>query len=298
MARRSSFDCKARELAWQYGKQLAPQRGSFKSLFDALQLGGCYLPNPPTDDDSWEPPTLAVPVAAEGSRAIIYVDAELGDDNHDGVSPDAPLRTLQAAVSASRAIVTAAVGAAPARHIVVKGKYYLRKPLHLTAEDSGLHLQNADGIPATLTGAKKLPSLSWQPWKPQPKPPKPPPATPAASILPNENNVYGVAKAGGKGDPPGVSFLGVLKTPQLCAVACSATVKCMSWTWHPDTPAMKDFKLNCFGRTTDVWAPKREAGIYSGQSARAAAPPPAAATCTLQQQRMGGGRFARAAGRH
>ena len=33
----TSFDCKARELAWQYGKQLPPQRGSFKSLFDGPQ---------------------------------------------------------------------------------------------------------------------------------------------------------------------------------------------------------------------------------------------------------------------
>ena len=117
---RSSFDCKARELAWQYGKQLAPQRGSFKSLFDALQLGGCPIPNPPAEDDSWQAPTLAAPAAAEGSRAVIYVDAELGDDGHDGASPAAPLRTLQAAVSASRAIVAAAAGRAPARHIVVK----------------------------------------------------------------------------------------------------------------------------------------------------------------------------------
>ena len=130
-------------------------------------------------------------------------------------------------------------------------------------------------MPATLTGAKKLSALSWQPYKPAPKPPKPPPPPPQASILPNENNVYGVAKAGGKGDPPGLSFLGVLKTPQLCAAACNTTAQCMSWTWHPDTPAMKDFKLNCFGRTTDVWAPKPEAGIYSGQSARAPAPGPA-----------------------
>ena len=175
---RSSFDCKARELAWQYGKQLAPQRGSFKSLFDALQLGGCSIPNPPAEDDSWQTPTLAVPAAAEGSRAVIYVDAELGDDGHDGASPAAPLRTLQAAVSASRAIVAAAADPVPARHIVVKGTHHLPEPLHLTAEDSGLHLQNAAGLPATLTGAKALPALTWRPYKPPPRPAPPGAGTP------------------------------------------------------------------------------------------------------------------------
>lgn len=66
----SSFDCKVRALAWRYGKQLAPHRGSFKSLFDALQLGGCSLPNPPSEDDVWEPPAIAAPRAWKGSRAV------------------------------------------------------------------------------------------------------------------------------------------------------------------------------------------------------------------------------------
>ena len=34
-----SFDCAARGLAYTYGRQLAPHRGQFKSLYDALQVG-------------------------------------------------------------------------------------------------------------------------------------------------------------------------------------------------------------------------------------------------------------------
>jgi hypothetical protein len=208
----------------------------------------------------------------------IYVDSERGDDSQDGASPDAPLRTLSAALIASRAIVTAAVAAGhtppPRRHVIVRGRHYLPEPLHLSAEDSGLHLQNSAGLSATLTGAKALPALAWRPYKPPPRPAPPPPAPPTANFLPNENNVYGVAKAHGKGDPPGVSFLGVIQTPQLCAAACNRTADCMSWTWHPDTPAMQKFKLNCFGRTTDYWSPRAQKGIYSGRSGRAAPPPP------------------------
>ena len=34
----ASFDCAVREFAWEYGKHLLPDRGEFRTLFDALQL--------------------------------------------------------------------------------------------------------------------------------------------------------------------------------------------------------------------------------------------------------------------
>ena len=34
-------DCAIRNLAYEYGKKLMPERGDFKSLFDALQLEVC-----------------------------------------------------------------------------------------------------------------------------------------------------------------------------------------------------------------------------------------------------------------
>ena len=33
-----TFDCKARAAAWEYGKYLLPERGDFRTLFEALQL--------------------------------------------------------------------------------------------------------------------------------------------------------------------------------------------------------------------------------------------------------------------
>ena len=33
-----TFDCKARAAAWEYGKYLLPDRGDFRTLFEALQL--------------------------------------------------------------------------------------------------------------------------------------------------------------------------------------------------------------------------------------------------------------------
>jgi hypothetical protein len=270
----TSFDCKARALAWEYGKHLAPHRGEFKSLFDALQLGGCSLPTPPTENDSWSPPHLLSDEATRNNRTDtvwIYVDAERGDDrNHDRVSVLAPLQTLQAALELSRTIVAqAAPGLTPARRIVVRGKHHLATPLHLTSEDSGLHFQNADGEHATLTGAKTLSGLVWKPYRPpHHKAPQ------EDSFLVDANNVYGVAKAGGKGDPPGLTFLGVLQTARLCQSECNVSTTCLSWTWHPDTAAMGKYRLNCFGRTTDYWDPHSQpgSGIVSGQLRPAPSP--------------------------
>ena len=199
----SSFDCKVRELAWEYGKGLAPHRGGFKSLFDALQLSNCGLVDAPTIDDVWKQPDLEPPSPDD---VVIYADAEHGNDDlatRDGRSPQAPLRTLEAAVRESRKIVASISPGTepPQRHIVLTGRHHIAETLQLSSADSGLHIRNG-GVgtaPAELTGAKRLTGLVWERYTP--KPPKPAPPTPA-SFIPNENNVYGVAVAGK--DSPGI----------------------------------------------------------------------------------------------
>lgn len=216
-------------LAWEYGKVLAPHRGGFKSLYDALQLSNCAVPNPPVDHDAWGPPTLT-PVPSD--HVVIYVDADHGSDDRvtttsgtsssssslfseldaPGQSPDAPLHSLEAAVRASRAIVAATRPGevVPPRHIVLIGKHYVSETIQLTPADSGLHIRNGgvcddgptsacDVTPGELTGAKRLTGLVWERYTP--KPPKPAPPV-RASFLANENNVFGVAKAGK--DSPGI----------------------------------------------------------------------------------------------
>ena len=51
----NSTDCALRALAWDQGKKLLPERGVFKSLFDALQLGSC--PNNMEEDEVWTEPS-------------------------------------------------------------------------------------------------------------------------------------------------------------------------------------------------------------------------------------------------
>jgi hypothetical protein len=50
----------------------------------------------------------------------------------------------------------------------------------------------------------------------------------------------------------------MVSTPLLCQASCNTTSGCLSFTWHPNTSAMNDFKLMCFGRTTDYWQPLAE----------------------------------------
>ena len=48
-----SFDCASRTYAYEYGKRLAPSRGAFRTLFDALQLQACNHTIPEGPPDSW-----------------------------------------------------------------------------------------------------------------------------------------------------------------------------------------------------------------------------------------------------
>jgi hypothetical protein len=89
-----SFDCNAREHAWKFGKLTLPERGSFKTLYDALQLKACGI-DPPKTEDTFVAPTFATP-----NGTVLYVDADAPDGSGDG-SKDKPFATLEAGVDAA-----------------------------------------------------------------------------------------------------------------------------------------------------------------------------------------------------
>ena len=51
----ASADCAIRQAAWKYGQKLQPQRGEFKTLYDALQLHACDGVLAPASLDEWLP---------------------------------------------------------------------------------------------------------------------------------------------------------------------------------------------------------------------------------------------------
>ena len=117
-----SFDCAARKAAYSFGQTLLPGRacppfepmghgpaarmrppshcdpcvlrgpgGSFKTLFEALQLQACNMSTPAVMDE-YRPPTYDPPAGT-----ALYVDPH-GDDANPGTL-EQPLRSIAAAVA-------------------------------------------------------------------------------------------------------------------------------------------------------------------------------------------------------
>ena len=133
-----SYDCKVREHAWEYGKTTLPQRGDFKTLYDALQLQACGV-EAPSGEDVWVPPTYATP----SSGVVIYVDAKASSGG-DG-SKTSPFSTLVDAVAA-------AAGKGAATIVLYAGTYHTEQ-VQLGTEHAKLTIQNFEGQEAVVSGA-------------------------------------------------------------------------------------------------------------------------------------------------
>jgi hypothetical protein len=82
------------QLAWEAGQKLMPRRGSFKTLYDAMQLAACGVPGPNTTDTYVAPRN-----ALKG--ASIYVDALKGNDQTGTGTLAAPLQTIGKAIASA-----------------------------------------------------------------------------------------------------------------------------------------------------------------------------------------------------
>jgi hypothetical protein len=123
----ASFDCAVRRAAWEYGKATLPQRGSFRTLFDAMQLGALCGDTPPVELDRWSPPTFPTP-----AKAVLYCDAAAAPSSGDG-SQSHPFASLAEAVQAAARM--------PGSTIVLRGGVYHERTLALGPEHSGLTIQ-------------------------------------------------------------------------------------------------------------------------------------------------------------
>ena len=148
----ATFDCKARAAAWEYGKHLLPERGDFKTLFEALQLQDCNLPTP-AEMDVFKPESFPTPSGA------LFVDPIKGSDKNDGAQTS-PFKTIVAAV--------AAAGAKQA--VLLRAGNYYTDTVQVTKKQSGLTIQNYNGEEVIVSGGTPL-SIAKSAWKPDPKKP-------------------------------------------------------------------------------------------------------------------------------
>eukprot|EP01046_Picozoa_sp_COSAG06_P012791 COSAG06_NODE_761_length_12491_cov_24.035507_9_plen_316_part_00 len=161
-------DCAVRKAAWAYGKKLQPQKGAFRDLFDALQLGnGCGLPPPPPSlGDEWLPPlagpappgerVLFVQPASSRSRSPLPSSSSSAADVDDAASSSSRRLAADTFASVEEAVAASRSMPKPLTIALREGTHYLADTIHLGAADSGLTLRNAGGERAVLSGGKPL----------------------------------------------------------------------------------------------------------------------------------------------
>jgi len=147
----ASADCAIRKFAYEYGQKLAPQRGDFKTLYDALQLQNCDVMEP-TEMDIWNPPTYNL---KELEGTVLYVDGKKGHDDLGRGNINAPFQTIHLAVSVSRSVQK------PCSIILREGTHLLESTIQLGPQDSGLTFRNYPGERAIISGGIPL-KTNWK----------------------------------------------------------------------------------------------------------------------------------------
>ena len=242
------FDCEMRKFAYSYGQSLRPDRGSFRTLFEALQLQACGM-STPDQMDKYTPPNLPTPAAGK----IVFV-APGGSDAATGTQA-APFATIAAAVKAT-------AGANPATVLLRAGTHEIAETVLLGPANSGLTIQNYEGEAVTVTGAKALtvPKAAWKLHKQGDK----------WDIAPNQNSVFGAAHL--KADTDVIKYLGDFESAEECAAAATADAAkkgpFLSFSWQGVGADVAPFEKGCYGQTNDVWAPHGQAGVTSGYLVR------------------------------
>ena len=153
----ASYDCEVRKHAWEFGKATLPRHGSFKTLFDALQLRQCEGVTAPPTVDAFVPPYFSTPTHGH----VIYADstAPAGGDG----TLARPFATLEAGLAAA-----AASASSNATLLLRRGRYHTSGVV-LTSAHSGLTIQNYEGEAAIVSGSVAVPgsAKNWSPHKKQ-----------------------------------------------------------------------------------------------------------------------------------
>jgi hypothetical protein len=259
-----------------------PRRGSFKTLFDAMQLSACGVEGP-AEMDSWQPPSQT-PLP---SGSVIYADATKGSDTAAG-SKSAPLKTIGAAIKlATEALRITGGGGShnSSRGGTGRATIVLRAGVYhgcdgqghvcaLGAAQSGLTITAAASEEVTVTGGEPL-AIAASDWH------KVPTRAPGGGgtqwkDMPNMNDV--ASRAGSptpSSDTKCCKFLGVMETDTLdaCkAAAVSAGGGFAGVTYH-SAAFSGPYSRHCYGVHAGDWIkPIAQKNIDSSQNTTAAVP--------------------------
>jgi len=142
----ADFMCGWRTLAYEYANKTRPDSAAL--VYDAMQMHQ-YCPGTPRPDESKLSPVFPPSFVPE-APSVLYVDCAKGSDKSPGTE-DSPLRTIQAAVDLK-----------PKRVVLRGGVCRVQEPVKITAENSGLVIQNYPTEEVWISGATELEGLKWE----------------------------------------------------------------------------------------------------------------------------------------
>ena len=272
-------DCAIRSYAYQYGKQIQPRHGSFKHLYDALQLHVCGIELTDINHDydhvnginekksssrSVETSLLYDQFQSSVSNpdCMFYVNSNpnIGDDlKNNGSSKDTPFLTIEKAINATRLVKRdeKKVRNYPCTINLIAGtRYYLQDTIILNNNDSYLTIQtfavNLDSQSirnnSIISGGKPLEFVEsdWQIYN----------FTETKWYnFSNYNNIYGVSGGGDR-----IKFNGYVSTFDQCF---DLIVNNSHDTYYSLT--FDQASGECFGIRDISWQPIYQSGFQSSR---------------------------------
>ena len=152
------FDCAMRRAAYSYGKKILPRKGSFESLYYALDLNNASCKTALVDDRA---PTPSKDPAStpDFPPGTVFVSPNGSDQGNLRGTESDPFLSIQ------RAVDLAAKSESPKLVVLRSGTYYLKETLQYLPKHSGVEVRKypGDKDDAVISGGVKV-DTDWKPY--------------------------------------------------------------------------------------------------------------------------------------
>eukprot|EP00111_Clytia_hemisphaerica_P003098 TCONS_00008789-protein len=241
------FDCKIKNLAYEYTKKLSPGTGNeveLQLVFDALELGSvCNKTTVSSEkvDYPWQKNDLK---EEEKDVTTVFVDKYLGRSSHNGAI-NKPLSDIQPGIDLCSSKLQASSTLKKCIVAVRFGTYEITKPLKIS---SNIEIKNFKDEKVTVSGFKTV-KPSWKAFKQR------------TDLFENFNPIF--EDISPKESLRNVEYLGEVANSEACQSLCVKMSKCSSFVYYPSS--VKGFENQCFVRIDGVWNPIKTEGVHSGK---------------------------------
>ena len=247
-----SFDCKIKQLAFEFAQKLVTSETSLKYVFDGLELGSLCSQVFQSSTKIHYHHSKKQDINLDQNSSVFFVDSSIKkhsgtndnkDERHGTVSN--PLRSLHDGV-------TECMKTHETRNCFI----LLRKGIHVVEKElliqrNNIVIKSYDDEDAVITSDKVI-NVDWDLHK--------------KDILSYEgmNPIFEGIQP--KQSTKSVSFVGVFSSSFLCQEYCEATSTCTSFAYFDKTCG--EFSNLCYARNDGKWNPLKHTGVTSGKKVR------------------------------